>query len=240
MCQNSVFSCDQAVLWTDPSVRLSHLFRSVPVIVSSWNFQEWLPLTKVMSMQKVQVTEVKRNFAPAWAFEMAMKHRRGALLFFKFIPLIPRWHGLKNCWFWPELSFSGQYSNSSLNSQTVRKWCTIQGQMGWKIDNFALIWAFPYDNSNFNSQMAMKSHIASRSMEEISYYFSRSSIQFQGHMGWKIDDSDLIWARLQGWLQLSNPSDFPCLCFGPFSQNAFILWPWNLVYRHIRGAFRCI
>ena len=37
------------------SVRLSHLFDSVPIIVSSWNFQELLPMTKVRSMQKVKV-----------------------------------------------------------------------------------------------------------------------------------------------------------------------------------------
>ena len=57
------FSCDQAALRTllsvRPSVRLSvclsHLFHYVPVIASSWNFQELLPLTKVTSMQKVNV-----------------------------------------------------------------------------------------------------------------------------------------------------------------------------------------
>ena len=38
-----------------PSVRLSHLFDYVPIIVSSWNFQELLPVTEVMSMQKVKV-----------------------------------------------------------------------------------------------------------------------------------------------------------------------------------------
>ena len=32
----------------------SHLFHYVPVIVSPWNFQEWLPMTKVRSMQKVK------------------------------------------------------------------------------------------------------------------------------------------------------------------------------------------
>ena len=37
------------------SVRLSHLFGYVPIIVSSWNFQELLPMTKVRSMQKVKV-----------------------------------------------------------------------------------------------------------------------------------------------------------------------------------------
>ena len=38
-----------------PSVGLSHLFDYVPIIISSWNFQELLPMTEVMSMQKVKV-----------------------------------------------------------------------------------------------------------------------------------------------------------------------------------------
>ena len=37
------------------SVCLSHLFDYVPLMVSSWNFQELLPMTKVSSMQKVKV-----------------------------------------------------------------------------------------------------------------------------------------------------------------------------------------
>ena len=48
------------------------------------------------------------------------------------------------------------------------------------------------------------------SIEEVPYYFLRSYIKFQGHKGWKIDDLDLIWARLLGRSQLSNPSDLPC------------------------------
>ena len=70
-----VFSCDQSALWmvfsvrlsvcpsvrlsVCPSVRLSvllsHLFDYVPIIVSSWNFQELSPRTRVRSMQKVKV-----------------------------------------------------------------------------------------------------------------------------------------------------------------------------------------
>ena len=58
-----IFSCDQAALQmvfsvclsVRPSVRLSHLIHHVPIIVSSWNFQELLPWSKVMSMQKVKV-----------------------------------------------------------------------------------------------------------------------------------------------------------------------------------------
>ena len=53
----------QLYKWYFPSVRpsvrlsvcLSHLFDYVPIIVSSWNFQELLPMTKVRSMQKVRV-----------------------------------------------------------------------------------------------------------------------------------------------------------------------------------------
>ena len=49
--------------WFSPSVRLSvrasvgpsHFFNHVPIIVSSCNFQELLPMTKVTSMQKVKV-----------------------------------------------------------------------------------------------------------------------------------------------------------------------------------------
>ena len=40
-----------------PSVCLSHLFDYVPIIVSSWNFQELLPMTKVTSIQKVKVRD---------------------------------------------------------------------------------------------------------------------------------------------------------------------------------------
>ena len=54
-------------------------------------------------------------------------------------------------------------------------------------------------------------HKAWCSIEEVPYYFSRSSIKFQGHTGWKINDLDQIWARLLiSWLQLSNPSALPC------------------------------
>ena len=42
------------------------------------------------------------------------------------------------------------------------------------------------------------------------YCFLGSSIKFQGHTGWKIDDLNPIWVRLLGQSQLSNPSDLPC------------------------------
>ena len=52
---------------------------------------------------------------------------------------------------------------------------------------------------------------ASCSIKEVPYYFSGSSIKFQGHIGWKIDDSvNPIWVRSLGRSHLSNPSDLPC------------------------------
>ena len=41
-------------------------------------------------------------------------------------------------------------------------------------------------------------HIASRSNVEVPYCFFRSSVQFQGHTGLKIDDFIPIWAFEDG------------------------------------------
>ena len=51
------------------------------------------------------------------------------------------------------------------------------------------------------------------------YCFLGSSIKFQGHTGWKIDDLNPIWVRLLGRSQLSNPSDLPCLIIPPASTK---------------------
>ena len=76
------------------SVRLSHFFDYVPIIVSSWNFQELSPRNRVRSTQKVKVTEVTtqlnrfRTVTPVWIHiwwwndtYSLMLLRRGALLF---------------------------------------------------------------------------------------------------------------------------------------------------------------
>ena len=135
------FSCDQAALWivqfvclsvclsvcpsvclsfclsVRPSVRLSRLF---PIIVSSWNCQELLPMAEVMSMQKVtvkgqrsrsqrskvKVTEVNNQHScfrtVSWVrihiwwwndAQSLMLLRRSVLLFFKLIRQISRSHG---------------------------------------------------------------------------------------------------------------------------------------------------
>ena len=130
--------------WFSPSVCLSvclsYLFDYVPIIVSSWNFQELLPVTKVHAKDqgqrsKVKVTEVTtqlnrfRTVTPVWihiwwwndAYSLIM-FRRGDLLFLKVIRQISRSHGSKNRRIWPRLGVSD--CNSSLNSPMATKCCT--------------------------------------------------------------------------------------------------------------------
>ena len=100
-------------LWNFLSVCLSHLFDNVPVMVPSWNFQEWLSLTMVMFMQKVKcqrskvkVTEVKTQFShlrtvtPVWIHIWPWNDAQGLMLlrrelFFKIICQISRSQGTK-------------------------------------------------------------------------------------------------------------------------------------------------
>ena len=120
-------------------VRLSHLFDYVPIIVSSWNFQELSHWTRVRSMQKVKVkgqghrghdpTFRFRTVTPVWIHiwwwndtYSLMLLRRGALLFFKVIRQISRSHGAKIAEFDPDWAFPD--CNSSFNSPMAMKCCT--------------------------------------------------------------------------------------------------------------------
>ena len=146
------------------SVRLSHLFYNVPIIVPSWNFQEFLPVTKVMSMQKVrgQRSKLQRSkqilpqfrccltVTPVWIHRWLQNNaqslkwpKRGALLIFKVIHQISRSHRPKN----RRLSASGL-------------WLQFQFTNGYKI-----------------------MHKSWSGMEEEPYSFLWSSIKFQGHRG---------------------------------------------------------
>ena len=136
-----VFSCDQAALWMVFSVRLSHLFDYVPIIVSSWNFQELSHWTRVRSMQKFKVRGQRsrsqrsrqtfrfRTVTPVWIHiwwwndtYRLMLLRRGALMFFKVIRQISRSHGAKIPEFDQDWAFPD--CNSSLNSPMAMKCCT--------------------------------------------------------------------------------------------------------------------
>ena len=121
------------------SVRPSHLFHYVPIIVSSWNFIITNDRSDVLAERqgqgsKVKVTEVKiqlsrfRTVTPVWIHIWQWNHawslmllRRGALLFFNVIRQIK-----------------------------------FQGHMTKKIVDFDPNWAFPDCNSSLDSLMAMK------------------------------------------------------------------------------------
>ena len=90
----------------------------------------------------------------------------------------------------------------------------LQGHTGQKkFVDFDPNWVFPDFNSSLNSLMDLKwcTKLDVLDRKEVPYYFSRSSMKFHGHRGWKMDDLNSIWVRLLGWSQLSNPSDLPCL-----------------------------
>ena len=165
-------------LTVDPSVCLSvcpsQIFHHVPIIVSSWNFHELLPMTKRDAhakghgqRSKVKVIEVNAQFnrfrtvTPVWiriwwwndAYSLLML-RRGALLFFKVIRQILRSHGSKKSSIWPRLGVSG------------------------------LLLQFEFTNGY---EMM---HKAWSSIEEVPYCFWRSSFKFQGHTAQKSVDFD--------------------------------------------------
>ena len=152
-------------------MRLSHLFDNVPLIASSWNFQELSPLTDVKSMQEVQIRCQSsrsqtswphlsrfRTVTPVWIhIWQSLMLKGGALLFFKVIRQISRSCGTKYRQICPGLSVSGPLLRLELTNgfeMMHKAWC---------------------------------------SKEEVPYGFSRSSITFQGHTGWKIDDLNPIW-----------------------------------------------
>ena len=127
------FSCDQAALrtllsvWPSDSLSACHIFDNVRVIVISWNFQELLPFTDPMSMQKVKVEgqghrgQSKfcpkfgsfRTITPVWIHRWLRNDaqrlnwvRIGALWFFTVISQISRSQRTKKK-IWTKLSTSG-------------------------------------------------------------------------------------------------------------------------------------
>ena len=130
-----IFSCDQAAIWQVQYVRLSvrpsvclsvcHTFFTMfpssyhhAIFRSYYQWQKWRPCKR--SRSKVKVTEVNtqlnslRTVTPVWihiwwwndAYSLMML-KRGALLFFKVIRQISRWHGSKKRRIWPRVGVSG-------------------------------------------------------------------------------------------------------------------------------------
>ena len=122
-----------------PSVCLSHLFDYVPIIVSSSNFQELLPMTKVRSMQKVKVRD-QRSKSQRSQPKLTVS---GLLLQFEFTYDDKMMH-MALCRL-EEVSYC--FSRSSDK---------FQGHTALKIVEFGPDWVFPDCNSSLNSPMAKK------------------------------------------------------------------------------------
>ena len=62
------------------------------------------------------------------------------------------------------------------------------------------------------------------SIEEVPYCFWRSSVKFQGHTGWKIDDLNLIWVRLQAGRSYQIPQICLVIVYLNHILECDILW----------------
>ena len=163
-----VFSCDQAALQmvfsvcpsvrssVRLSVRLSHLFHHVPIIVSSWNFQELLPWSKVMSMQKVKVRG-QRSRSQRSTPNLAVSRLKFEFTYGNEI-MHTAGSGIE------EVPYC--FSRSSVK---------FQGHTALKIAEFDPDWAFPDCNSSLNSPMATKW------CTKLEVALKRCPIVFQGH-----------------------------------------------------------
>ena len=122
-----------------PSVRLSQLFQYVPIILSSLNFQELLPMIKVRSMQKTMVRG-QRSRSQRSKPNLTVS---GLSLQFEFT------NGY-------EIMHKAWSSMEEVPYCISRSSVEFQGHTGQQIADFDPNWAFPDCNFSFNSQMAMK------------------------------------------------------------------------------------
>ena len=140
------------------SVRLSHLFHHVPIIVSSWNFQELLPWSKVMSMQKVKIRD-QRSRSQRSTPNLAVS---GLELQFEFT-------------YGNEIMHTAGSSIEEVPYCFSRSSVKCQGHTALKIAEFDPDWAFPDCNSSLKSPMATKW------CTKLEVALKRCPIVFQGH-----------------------------------------------------------
>ena len=135
-----IFSCDQAALWMVQSVCLSvclsHYFDYVPIIISSWNFQELLPMREVMSMQKIT--------------DKGQRSQRSKLSRFRTLT-----HVIIHIWWWNDAqSLVLLKRGALLIFKVIRQNFNVTRLK--QIVDFDPNWAFPDCNTSFNSPMALK------------------------------------------------------------------------------------
>ena len=120
------------------SVRPSHLFNYLPIIASSWNFQESLPWPKVMSMQNVKVRGQRSRSKRSKQILTQIGRFRTVYLHFVFT------HGY-------EMIHIAWSSIEEVPYCFSRSSVKFHGHNGKKIANFDPNWAFPDCNSSLNS-----------------------------------------------------------------------------------------
>ena len=129
--------------WFSPSLCLSvcpsHLYHHVSIIVSSWNFQELLPWSEVISTQKVKVRGQR------WRSQRSTPNLAvsGLKLQFKFT-------------YGNEIMHTAGSSIEEVPYCFSRSSVKFQGHTALKIVEFDPDWAFPDCNSSLNTQMATK------------------------------------------------------------------------------------
>ena len=147
MAPDHYFICNQAALQMvfsvcpslRPSVRLSHLFHYVPIIVSSWNFLESLPMTKVRSMQTVKVRDQRSRSQRSKPNLTVSGLKRQFEFTYDDVIMHTAWCCLE------EVPYC--FSRSSFK---------FQGHTAQKIVGLDPYWAFPDCHSSLNSPMVMK------------------------------------------------------------------------------------
>ena len=163
-------------------------------------------------------------------------------------------HQWPRCWFDYDfgivLLINSVYilSNVVITRSYIRRWCIEHRTVQARIQTRACTQKrHPIDLSQFElTDVFEMMHKAWSGKEEVRYRVSRSSIKFQGHTGWEIDDLNPFWVGLLGRSQLSNPSDLPYFLNASRNvyQNTIIAasWtmPWITCNRVITTICACI
>ena len=113
-------------------------------------------------------------------------------------------------WLWNDAQSLKQHRIGALSFfEVIHQLLKFQGHLGQKLPISTRIECFQIEFTDGNEMMQQTWY----GINEVPYCFSRLSIKFQDHMGWKIDNMNPIWVMLLGQSQLSNPSDLSCYIF---------------------------
>ena len=178
------------------SVRLSHLFDYVPIIVSSWNFQELSPRTRVRSMQTRQIWgiwKLRPAYSPEtpnlgqnrWCFvpcdlenwRMTLKNNRAPLLYYVKLCASFQTHWWSQTWVTAWKRSSRVKSGDFFVPHDLENW-----RMTLKINRASLLCCFNLCAS-FRSHRWIQTGVTVRKCliwVKIDDFFSRVTMKFDG------------------------------------------------------------